>query len=72
MSNFSRSIITKFKINYVLLLVPAILMMLWHIIDNAFPAADGGVFHAVHPQGRGKRGHGARGKEDGGLTFRAQ
>ena len=44
MSNFSRSIITKFKINYVLLLVPAILMMLWHIIDNAFPAADGGGF----------------------------
>jgi|LWDU01.1.fsa_nt_gi hypothetical protein len=44
MSDFSRSIITKFKIQYVLLLVPAILMMLWHIMDNIFPASDGGGF----------------------------
>jgi hypothetical protein len=34
----------KFQTHYILLLVPAFFMLLWHIIDNGLPVSDGGGF----------------------------
>ena len=34
----------KFQIHFILLLVPAFFMLLWHFIDNGLPVSDGGEF----------------------------
>ena len=34
----------KFQIHFILLLVPAFFMLLWHFIDNGLPVSDGGGF----------------------------
>jgi len=44
MKNFQGLIFNTFKTHYILLLIPAILMMLWHFFDNSLPASDGGGF----------------------------
>ena len=44
MLNKIKSYFSSFKIYFLLLLVPALYIAIWHIFDNSLPTSDGGGF----------------------------